>query len=529
MGSDPQHKGKSSSSRFLQIAGILKKHKVILGVTPEKLRAILEDLGPTFVKIGQLLSMRTDLLPLNYCTELQKLRSDVKPMPMDEVTRVVETSLGMPLGEAFRSFDTVPLGSASIAQAHLAVLPDGEKVVVKVQREGIYDRMASDIALLRKAVKPLKFVPTGETVNFDMVLNELWSVSRQEMDFLHEADNAEEFRGLNGDVAYISCPVIYRELSTRQVLVMEAIEGLKIDDCEALKEEEYDLSEICLKLCTNYMKQVLDDGFFHADPHPGNLRVRDGQIVWLDWGMVGRLSARDQQAFEKALNAVATRDAGGVTEAVLAITRHNTPVDRNALHTDVQAMLDEYLNMDIGEMNMGEIIQQYFRIAQEHGLTMPPGVTLLGRGIGTLEGVIADISPDTNLMQIVAQRVTADKLKDIDWKKVVSQNAHSIYESLQKSLSTPALLNDTLRSALSGSLTVRMETEPSAAAKREAKRKADSRNRTLVFSALFVGSCLLTLSDVTPRMLGMPWPAALGFGAAALYGAACLVLQKMKR
>ncbi len=501
----------------------------MLGITPEKLRAILEDLGPTFVKLGQLLSMRTDLLPMPYCQELQKLRSDVKPMPMDEVTRVVEASLGIPLAEAFLSFDQTPLGSASIAQAHAAVLPGGDKVVVKVQREGIYDQMASDIVLLRKAVKPLKYVPTGETVDFDMVLNELWNVSRQEMDFLHEAENAEEFRRLNEDVAYVTCPKIYRELSTRQVLVMEAIDGLMIDDREALKAEEYDLSEVCLKLCTNYMKQVLDDGFFHADPHPGNLRVRDGQIVWLDLGMVGRLSAKDQEAFEKALGAVAGRDAEGVTEAVLAITHHTAPVDRKALLSDVKEMLDQYLEMDIGEMNIGDIIQQYLRIAQNHRLTMPPGITLLGRGISTLEGVVADISPDTNLMQIVAQRFAARKLKDIDWKKVVSENARSIYESLQKSLSTPALLNDTLRSAAGGGLTVHVETEPSAAARRENRKTAGRHNRTLVFCGLFIGSCLLSLADITPRIGGLPWIAACGFGASALYAAVCLIQQKFKR
>ena len=198
--------GSGETGRFLQIAGILAKHKVVLGVTPETLRAVLEDLGPTFVKLGQLLSMRMDLLPEEYCRELQKLRSEVKPMPMDEVIRVVEASLGMALSEAFLSFDPVPLGSASIAQAHAAVLPGGEKVVVKVQREGIYDRMASDIALLRRAVKPLKWVQPGGAVDFDMVLEELWNVSRQEMDFLHEADNAEEFIRLNREIAYIGCP-----------------------------------------------------------------------------------------------------------------------------------------------------------------------------------------------------------------------------------------------------------------------------------------------------------------------------------
>ena len=530
MGTDNLNPKKGGGgSRFLDIVGILSRHKVVFGVTPEKLRHVLEDLGPTFVKLGQLLSMRTDLLPLSYCEELQKLRSEVKPMPMDEVTRVVESSLGVPLQEAFQAFDPVPLGSASIAQAHRAVLPDGQKVVVKVQREGIYDRMASDIALLRKAVKPLKLVQTGETVDFDMVLTELWNVSRQEMDFLHEADNAEEFLRLNREVAYVGCPRPLRELSARQVLVMEEIDGIQIDDCEALRQEEYDLSEVCLKLCTNYMKQVLDDGFFHADPHPGNLRVRDGQIIWLDMGMVGRLSARDQAEFEKALAGVAARDAEAVTAAVIAITGHSAPVDRKALYDDVKGMLDHYLEMDIGDMNIGEIMQDFLRVAQSHRLMMPHGVTLLGRGVSTLEGVVADISPATNLFQIVAQRFAARKLKDIDLKQAVVQNAQAVYESMQKSLSTPALINDTLRSVLRGDLTVRVETVPSAAAKREAKQRGDRLNRTLAFTGLFVGSCLLSLSGGAPAVLGLPWAAAAGFGAAGVYGLYCLLRARRDR
>lgn len=522
--SNPQTRARrpNEAGRFFQIVGILQKHKILLGVTPEKLRAVLEELGPTFIKLGQLLSIRMDLLPQEYCTELQKLRSDVKPMPMDEVTRVVEASLGMPLNEAFPVFAPEPLGSASIAQAHAAALPGGERVVVKVQREGIYDRMASDIALLRKAVKPVKWVGSANTVDLDMVLTELWNVSKQEMDFLIEADNAEEFIRLNRDDEHIGCPRPYRELSTRQVLVMEEIDGIQIDDLEALKQAGYNAADLCLKLCDNYMKQVLDDGFFHADPHPGNLRVRNGQIVFLDLGMVGRLSARDQAAFEKALAGVAARDASAVTDAVLAITRPSGPVDRRALHDDVKAMLNEYLEMDIGRMNIGSIVQEYLRIARAHGLKFPQGVTLLGRGISTLEGVVADISPETNLLEIVAQRFARKKLKDIDWKELLSKNAQAVYEAAQKSLRMPALLNDTLRAALDGELTVRTEPAPSAAQRREEKRRAARLNRSMVFTGLFTGACLLSLSGVVPRVLGLPWVSAAAFGAAGLYGLYCL-------
>ncbi len=510
-------KGKEGK-RFLEIMRIVRRNGLLRGATPEKLRGALEDLGPTFVKLGQLLSLREDLLPPEYCKELQKLRSDVKPMPMDEVARVVEASLHVPLSQAFPAFDPVPLGSASIAQAHAAVLPGGEKVVVKVQREGIFERMSADIALLQKAVKPLRFAPSGGAVDFKMVLDELWNVSRQEMDFIHEADNAEEFIRLNRDVAYIGCPKPYRALSTGQVLVMEAVEGLHIDDCEALRREEYDLTEVCLKLCTNFMKQVLDDGFFHADPHPGNLRVRDGQIVWLDLGMVGRISQQDRAAFEKALAAVAARDADGVTDAVLQITGHSAPVDRRALHDDVKAMLDHYLEMDIGRMNLGAIVEDTLHIAQRFRLSLPQGVTLLGRGISTLEGLVADVSPETNLLQIVAQRFAARKWKDLDVKQAAVQNARAVYESVQKSLSTPALLNDTLRSLLRGELSVRVESAPSPSSQREERRRADRLRGTVVWTGLFLGSCLLTLSGITPRVLGVPWIAAAGFAVSALLG-----------
>ena len=192
-------------------------------------------------------------------------------------------------------------------------------------------------------------------------------------------------------------------------------------------------------------------------------------------------------------------------------------------------MLDEYLDMDIGEMNIGVIVEQYLRIAQKNGLTMPPGITMLGRGISTLEGVVADICPDTNLMQIVAQRFAARKLQDIDWKQTLEKSGRAVYESLQKSLSTPALLNDTLRAAVGGDLRVRVEEEPSAATRREARQRADCLNRTLVFCGLFVGSSLLTLSGVTPRIFGLPWIAACGFGAALLYGAYGFVQRRRGR
>jgi ubiquinone biosynthesis protein len=503
------------AGRLMEIVGVLKTHGVIRGMTPVKLRETVEDLGPTYVKLGQMLSMRPDLLPAAYCEELQKLRSEVAPMPFDEVERVVEASLGMKLNEAFPAFDPAPIGSASIAQAHAAVLPSGEPVVVKVQREGIYDVMASDIALLRKAAGLLKLTPTGETVDFAMVLNEVWAVSQQEMDFLNEANNAAEFRRLNEDVAYVTCPAVYKALSTRHVLVMEKVDGIRIDDLDALLAQKYDPEEISRKLCQNYMKQVLDDGFFHADPHPGNLLVRDGQIVWLDLGMMGRLSARDQGAFKKALGAATTGDIGGLTDAVLAISRHTAPVRRDALYADVDAMMGEYLRMDIGEMNLSALMQQVLDLAKKHALAMPAGVTMLARGVSTLEGLVADLSPEVNLMEILSQRFARQTLNDIDWKKTLGKNAKALYESAQKSLSTPALLNDVLRAALKGELKVRLENTGAQEAREAQKKQAEQLRRTLLYAACILACAVTAISGVEPRWLGLPWITVAGLAATA--------------
>ena len=268
-------------SRLREITAVLKKHGITRGVTPEKLRLILEDLGPTFIKIGQIMSMHSDILPKRYCDELMRLCYDVAPMPFKEVTEVIEAAYGCPFFDVFSEIDEKPLGSASIAQVHRAMLLDGSRVVVKVQRKDIYETMARDIALLHKAVKLVPPVSIKGMVDLDMVLDELWAVTREEMNFLTEAANMEEFAKNNQDVAYVDVPKIYQEYTTMQVLVMEFVEGCGVNDKEYLLENGYDLQEIGSKLVDNYIKQVMEDGFFHADPHPGNVKIREGKIVWI--------------------------------------------------------------------------------------------------------------------------------------------------------------------------------------------------------------------------------------------------------
>ena len=309
----------SYKERLKEITAVLHKHAITRGVSPEKLRLILTDLGPTFIKLGQIMSMRSDILPKRYCDELMKLCSDVDPMPFAEVEEVLREAFGCPWQEEFQEIQEKPLGSASIAQVHRAVLKTGEEVVIKVQRKGIYEIMARDIGLMKKAVKLLPPVSIKEAVDLNLVLEELWRVTQEEMNFLTEAANMEEFSRKNKKVAFVKTPILYREYTTASVLVMEYIDGIPIDHKEELLAGGYDLDEIGSKFVDNFIKQVMDDGFFHADPHPGNVMIQGGKIVWIDMGMMGRLNDRDRELIGQAIEGVALNDIGKIQDAVLAL------------------------------------------------------------------------------------------------------------------------------------------------------------------------------------------------------------------
>ena len=335
-------------SRLKEMTAVLKKYKLTHGLTPEKFRLILQELGPTYIKLGQIMSLHSDILPKEYCEELMKLCSDVKPMPFEQVEAVIDASFGYSWKDVFASIDKKPLGAASIAQVHRATLKTGEQVVVKVQRKGIHEVMSKDMALLHKAVKLVPPISIKGIVDFDMVLDEMWAVAQEEMNFLLEASNIEEFAGNNRDVAFVATPKLYRKYTTSHVLVMEYIKGFNIDDKEGLLKDGYDLEEIGSKLIDNYIRQVIEDGFFHADPHPGNVKIRDGKIVWIDMGMMGRLSEHDKRELSNAVYGIAMNDIGMIEDAVLAIGDFKGEPDRAKLYKDIKIIINKYGSLDMG-------------------------------------------------------------------------------------------------------------------------------------------------------------------------------------
>lgn len=511
-------------SRLREMTAVLHKYEITKGLTPEKLRMILEDLGPTFIKIGQIMSMHSDILPKRYCDELMKLRSDVKPMPFSEVSEVLEESYGCSWGAIFREINEKPLGSASIAQVHKAVLKDGSPVVIKVQRKGIYGIMARDIALLRKAVRLLPPVSIKGMVDLDMVLGELWDVTREEMNFLTEAANMEEFARKNEGIAYVGFPMLYQEYTTIHVLVMEYIDGFNIDDKETLLANGYDLKEVGSRLADHYMKQVMEDGFFHADPHPGNLRVRDGKIIWIDMGMMGRLTERDREYIALAVRGVAVNDVGLIQEAVMALGEFKKDPDPSRLYEDISSLLTKYGTVDMGQIDVAEVMMDLMEVMKENGIIMPHGLTMLARGLTHMEGVLADIAPEINMVEIAAGRIKENIIRNFDWKKELKSGGKTLYRAVQRALDIPVLVSDAVQGYLKGQTKVNLDLHASPELARLLRRMVQNIVMGLWVMALLISSSIICTTDMKPKIWGIP---ALGaFGYVIAFGIVMYVFLK---
>ena len=500
--------------RLKEITAVLHKHAITRGVSPEKLRLILTDLGPTFIKLGQVMSMRSDILPKRYCDELMKLCSDVEPMSFSEVEEVLQEAFGCPWQEEFQEIQRKPLGSASIAQVHRAVLKTGEEVVVKVQRKGIYEVMARDIGLMKKAVKLLPPVSIKEAVDLNLVLEELWRVTQEEMNFLTEAANMEEFSRKNKNVAFVKTPILYREYTTASVLVMEYIDGIPIDDKETLLAGGYDLDEIGSKFVDNFIKQVMDDGFFHADPHPGNVMIQGGKIVWIDMGMMGRLSDRDRELIGEAIEGVALNDIGKIQDAVLALGEFKGKPDQSRLYTDIRDLMAKYGTADFGEIDIVEILTDLMDVMKENKIVMPHGLTMLARGLTHMEGVLANISPEINMVQIAAARLKGNLLEEGSWKKQLKGTSKKLYRSVLRAIDIPTLAAHFLQGCMKGQTKINLDLHASDDLAWLMRRLIRNIVLGLWVMALLISSSIICTTDMTPKMFGIPALGVLGyFGA----------------
>ena len=505
----------SSARRLKEIVAVLRDRELLQGVTPVKVRQVLEDLGPTFVKLGQIISMRPDFLPNEYQAELTRLQSEVKPMDFSVVKEIVQREYNQSWDGIFASIDEHAMGSASIAQVHRASLLNGDRVVIKVQRPGIHEVMAKDIALLKRAISILNLVRDSDgVVNLESIVDEMWEIAKQEMDFLLEADHIEEFAHLNKDDENILCPKVNRQLTTQRILVMEGMEGIPLDNGEGLQAACVDMERIGRLLGINYVKQMIDDGFFHADPHPGNIWVKDGRIIWLDLGMMGRLSVRDRNSFRHAIMALVTNDVYGMKEAVLALGMPRGKVDHIQLYDDVSALMAQYGDLDFEHLKAGEVARKILMVLKSNNIAIPHGFSMFARGVMIMEGVMTRCCPQVNFSEIFAKGLRVSMEKDFSWLAELNKFKRDSYMLMKKSMQLPEQISDILKMTLSGQTKVNLDLTGSQEPLQRLDSMINKMIMAIISAALLLGSSTICTTQMEPKIMEIPLLGVLGYLAA---------------
>lgn len=507
-------------ARIKEILSIVRRYDIFHGITPQGLRRMLEELGPMFVKAGQILSMRSEILPQSFMRELSKLRTDVEPMDRDTVIAALRAEYETPIEELFDALDDRPLGSASVAQVHKARLVTGELVAVKIQRPHVQEIMAQDISIMRSLARyASKFMGDEQFLDLQSVVDELWQSFREETDFLVEARSLEEFRRNNAECRYIECPKPYPALCTRHVVVMDYVEGIPINDTARLVANGYDLGEIGIKLADNYTSQMLDDGFFHADPHPGNLVVRGGKIVYLDLGIMGRLSSHDRSAVRDMVTAVARCDSAALADGLLRFSVSDTSgTDLAHLLADLDAIVADYGLANLSDLDVGAFMNSLISMAQKNGIELPSSVTMLARSLVTLEGTVHDLLPGTSIVEIIGAHLRAHESVGELARREATRLARESEAATHGLLGAASDLSLITRMLTRGQLRVNLDLAGTADPLEDLSRIANRLTLSVIVAGLFIGSSVVYYARIQPVIFGIPVIGFLGYLVAFFIG-----------
>lgn len=454
-----------------------------------RIRNVLEDLGPSFVKLGQIASTRSDVLPAEVVSELKKLLDDVPPVPATDIRARIETSLGAPLADIYESFEDKPLAAASVAQVHRAKLRTQEglrDVVVKVQRPNIAETIASDLdllhsfaALLEKAIPESRtYSPVGLVQQFDRAM-------QNELDFTTEKENAIRFAANFRDFPGARFPLVYGQASSKHVITLEYLDGLKIYDAVRQGFSGRELARLAMHII---VKQVFDDGFFHADPHPGNVLVlgtpERPEYALIDLGMVGRLGPRMRDLTVDLMVAAAREDYDAVADAMYAIATPTKKVDMRAYRSEVALLAEKYLKKHLRDIELSGLIQDLIGTATRYGLEVPPDFVLVGKALITIEGVGKEIAPDFDIIAESRPLFLDLMRKRYSPQRLGSELLRRMERMSGATSQLPEQLQEVLEDLRLGRLALRIsDTDLRSAADRLGRR---------VFSALVAGACLLS-------------------------------------
>lgn len=509
--SSKKSKKMSSNARFGQILKVLTKYHALQSMTPQKLRMILEDLGPTYVKFGQIMSSRQDLLPPAYTHELEKLRSKVNPMPYEMVREEIIKAYGQAPEDIFASFSKTPLGSASMAQVHEATTKDGQKVVVKVQRPGLYEQMKVDVDMMQKGAKLLSKNKTiSSLVDLPELIDEFWTTSKEEMDFRHEAANANRFGKQMEGLNYIKVPKIFNEFTRPNILVMEDIGGIQIDDYPHLDQEGYSREEIAMRLGLNFLDQIIEDGFFHADPHSGNLKVDNGRIAWIDFGMMGEITKSEANSIGAILKALAARDVAGLADGVLEIGIPPANLDYIGFCNALENYLNRYLSQSFDDLDLGVMAEEAIEICHEYKIKLPKGIAMLGRSLVTIQGTLKDLNPQVNMLSYISKEKTS--FDQIDWNQEIESSLRQMYADYKALLNLPLRADRILGLLQKGQLRVGISvSDLEQTILPSLNQTIDRVVVVILIAALLVGSSIVCTTNMKPTFLDIPLLGFAGF------------------
>jgi len=504
----------------------LKPSKIAQLSLPVRVRLALEELGPTFIKLGQILSTRPDLIPSDYIEELQKLQDEVPPFAYEQVEKAIKRELGADVSEIFKLFEQIPFAAASLGQVHQAILKDGEKVVVKVQRPDIEKIIETDLDILFHLARLTeKHIPDSRLYDPVGIVEEFAKVIRLELDYGTEGRNAERFKKNFEGEEIIYTPKIYWEFSSKRILTMEFIEGIKINALEELDKAGYDRKKIAENGAKAFMKQILIDGFFHADPHPGNMLVMKGEIIgFMDFGMMGRL---DEETREKGVDlfiALMERNPDKIINEMLDLGIAPPEIDTRSLKIDIKEMIDQYYNKPLREIKLGELINQLVEISIRYQIKMPAEFALLGKALLTIEGIGLELDPDFNLAEIAKPYAKDIILERKSPQRLFIKFLNDLNELYNLIILIPRQLNKTLKKMEKGTFKLEFQHRGLENLISALDKAANRIAFSLILAAIIVGSSLIMQTDKGPHFMGFPVIGVLGFLIAAILGLGLVII-----
>jgi ubiquinone biosynthesis protein len=497
----------------------IEKHTI-----PERLRMAFSELGPSFIKLAQLLSSRPDLITPAYANEFKKLQDKVPPFSVDIAKRTIESELNIRLEDVFSDFDDTPVAAASIAQVHNATLKDGAKVIVKIQRPDIRETLETDISILNTIARLMvKYIPESKFFNPEGIVDEFSKTIRKELDFIVESKNAQRFKRNFAEYKGVCIPTVYPDLTTEKVLVMERFEGMRIDDIEGIEALGVDRAELAKRGVDIYFKMIFEDGFFHADPHPGNIFVLpDGRIALMDFGIVGWVTPDTMEKIANAFLAIIKKDfdllVNQYVELGLVSDRVDIETFKREFKADLIDILQPLYDLTISEVNFAQHLETLTHLAIKHGLTIPSDLLLMNKTMLILDNIGRQLDPDFNFMSIAEPYATRLVRKRLSPYRLLEKARDNLVELSELAQTTPRQLNVFLRKALKEELSFKVNPIGMERLIRDIDRSSNRLAFSVIVAAIIIGSTMLIQSGPEGEALGLPTVGIIGFLVAFVLG-----------